>query len=691
MNPWLMSYLCLAMLCCVVVSAVFLWINLESIKNKERIYIEEKLAVIVEDLETQLEIFEDMGLKIKISNYYKPFYYQRNKYYEKALLEDFSQYLNYSPLVDELFLYHQGEKMIFCSDETTAGLKIFLEQFSAEEQEKIAEALYNPREQRILSTEYFVILLFPLNIESVNDYDTTLGVMIKKDILKERMQVVSGGLNGDIAIYAEKELVLDALEKMDITGENIFSCTGWKLFTVYYDAGKMAYFSGNLLAIQIMAIISLIIVVVFLASFFAWHSWKPVVLMIQKYRPSVKQGEEVYFENALEEINYMLEAIIGSNAEVNSLLEQKQNQLRNQLLILLLEGKYTFNIQAYLAQAQLNLPGPWFFVMSVSLKEEKVDEMLLENLSQLYKEYARATEGVYLYPISNIENKTISIICSVVERLQREEIYEEVCELTETCGNKARIGLGNIYENINHLSTSYLEALDRANRYMKKTAYTCDKDVVVQNKSEGLYRIINAMLNGKADEALEALEDYFTALIETQSVLMQQYFFSNFYVEMGHVYKKEQLELPEKYISLSVSTKNIAQFMVAAREMVSDFFEQLAMIQAKKLEDDSYGIVRYVNEHFMDYEITIENVAEEMNTNVLSVRSAIKKHSGKSYKEYMIFLRIEYAKELLLKKNLTVAETCQKVGYSNISHFIKIFKTYTGVTPAEYKVSDRKE
>lgn len=51
-----------------------------------------------------------------------------------------------------------------------------------------------------------------------------------------------------------------------------------------------------------------------------------------------------------------------------------------------------------------------------------------------------------------------------------------------------------------------------------------------------------------------------------------------------------------------------------------------------------------------------------------------------------MFLRIEYAKKLLMQEeDMTVAQICQKVGYSNIPYFIKLFKEMTGMTPAKYK------
>ena len=68
-----------------------------------------------------------------------------------------------------------------------------------------------------------------------------------------------------------------------------------------------------------------------------------------------------------------------------------------------------------------------------------------------------------------------------------------------------------------------------------------------------------------------------------------------------------------------------------------------------------------------------------------AVRKAINNQTGKLYKDYLMYLRIEYAKILLLQENMTAEEVCQKVGYSSISYFTKLFKKETGVTPAKYK------
>jgi len=60
-------------------------------------------------------------------------------------------------------------------------------------------------------------------------------------------------------------------------------------------------------------------------------------------------------------------------------------------------------------------------------------------------------------------------------------------------------------------------------------------------------------------------------------------------------------------------------------------------------------------------------------------------YTGKGYREYIIYLRIEYAKVLLQEEKYSVAEVCYKVGYVNVSYFIKLFKKMTGTTPLKFK------
>ena len=52
----------------------------------------------------------------------------------------------------------------------------------------------------------------------------------------------------------------------------------------------------------------------------------------------------------------------------------------------------------------------------------------------------------------------------------------------------------------------------------------------------------------------------------------------------------------------------------------------------------------------------------------------------------MTALRMETAKRLLAEENLSVSEVSERVCYASVSYFIKTFRQYAGMTPANYKI-----
>ncbi len=62
-----------------------------------------------------------------------------------------------------------------------------------------------------------------------------------------------------------------------------------------------------------------------------------------------------------------------------------------------------------------------------------------------------------------------------------------------------------------------------------------------------------------------------------------------------------------------------------------------------------------------------------------------KKHTGKTMRNYIAELRINYAAMLLRTTDMNILEISSTVGYDSLSHFITIFKSYFNVTPTSYR------
>lgn len=80
--------------------------------------------------------------------------------------------------------------------------------------------------------------------------------------------------------------------------------------------------------------------------------------------------------------------------------------------------------------------------------------------------------------------------------------------------------------------------------------------------------------------------------------------------------------------------------------------------------------------------ITITDIAEKFNMSVSNFSSRFKNEVGINPNTYLRKLKLNKAKEMLNYKNVT--EVASVLGYDNISHFIRLFKEYYGMTPKQY-------
>uniref|UniRef100_UPI00249458EA helix-turn-helix domain-containing protein n=1 Tax=Ruegeria atlantica TaxID=81569 RepID=UPI00249458EA len=64
---------------------------------------------------------------------------------------------------------------------------------------------------------------------------------------------------------------------------------------------------------------------------------------------------------------------------------------------------------------------------------------------------------------------------------------------------------------------------------------------------------------------------------------------------------------------------------------------------------------------------------------------------GQTASQVIARIKQEEAERLLTKDNKSVGETAQRLGYADPTAFSRAFRKWTGVSPAAYKKSNRKD
>lgn len=95
------------------------------------------------------------------------------------------------------------------------------------------------------------------------------------------------------------------------------------------------------------------------------------------------------------------------------------------------------------------------------------------------------------------------------------------------------------------------------------------------------------------------------------------------------------------------------------------------------------SIISFIELHYTD--ITVNQIAEHFNYHPNYLGKLFKKNTNNTLSEVIINIRLNHAKELLIKSNTSVEEIAFLVGYSNVSSFIRSFKKSFNLTPSKFR------
>ena len=87
----------------------------------------------------------------------------------------------------------------------------------------------------------------------------------------------------------------------------------------------------------------------------------------------------------------------------------------------------------------------------------------------------------------------------------------------------------------------------------------------------------------------------------------------------------------------------------------------------------------------LDRNLAIEEIARAVGIEPERFARAFKASAGKGVHSYINERRVEEAKVLLNKSNLSIADVAQRLGFESEERFLNIFRRRTGLTPTAYR------
>ena len=99
----------------------------------------------------------------------------------------------------------------------------------------------------------------------------------------------------------------------------------------------------------------------------------------------------------------------------------------------------------------------------------------------------------------------------------------------------------------------------------------------------------------------------------------------------------------------------------------------------------------YLSKCFANPNLMLQDVASEVGISQSHFSTVFAQETGITFTQYLTGLRIAKAKELLETSPLRSSEIAFQVGYNDAHYFSYLFKKHTGMTPSEYRKSNKNQ
>ena len=155
-------------------------------------------------------------------------------------------------------------------------------------------------------------------------------------------------------------------------------------------------------------------------------------------------------------------------------------------------------------------------------------------------------------------------------------------------------------------------------------------------------------------------------------------------------------ELCEQLVDIYMAKKDESESKITTQVGTKIILLQFILEMWKKgfvIENDTSGrntvekeMVSYIQQNFTG-KISLKEFGEQFHLSEKYISRYFKEHFHITLSQYITYLRLENAKQLLQDTDLSVTETAMQSGYQNVSYFIRSFKKTYGISPLKYRNS----
>lgn len=468
----------------------------------------------------------------------------------------------------------------------------------------------------------------------------------------------------------------------------------------------------SLLLMLLMSIVGSVLI-----FFFSLQNYRPLSeiksILSSRYLP--QDQEENKNEYTL--IRELIQISLSKEDELKNQISRFTPILKNNILLSLLTGnrnsKELENVD--LKALGIEIIGDSFIVLTI-----EVDDCSGFIKDETEQEYALTT-----FVISNVLNELLTtnnikfwqVIISrtkigLILNFASEETIDmhKLTELSNTMIDfleknfsiYVSVGISSLHKGIANIKKAFEQAEKALNlkitkSNMKVFSYvelSCD---LLQEERRFLpkdmeNKLLNAIKDGSEEEVNKICNEIFEYIKNLNSPHLAKIIFIylyGVYFQVLNTYPqdlKHEIKLePEEIMKLIVEEKSSKKIFSRVRSDFLTLTRNIILTKQKSGNDLIGSILEIVEREFSSPDISLLAISEKFGITPQYLSTIFKEKTGQNLSEYILGLRMNKAKELLLTTNYPVNQIAKLIGYTEVSGFTKAFKKFEGVSPNKFR------
>ena len=685
------------LLACSLIGSVLWRISSAEFRRVAVQTVNEQLDSIVEDIDEQWMMMRNISFSISTDITFRKNYFEQNPYYEIELLKNLSSYKKEVYISESYFFMYKNDNRVYSSGESKYDFDVFLKTLNIQDDpQQLHDVIDDVGTYAAIGCTVHnkpaCILTFPIHVAGVQGKETAavLCFLVTESSLKNRITMHEGFIKSPTYLLFDRtayvpvnaEPAASGVEGLllytdktgiDNTSKRFVKISSDGQITVILDIApeEIRVPMPTFIRLNTLHLFLAAVLAVLLAILAGYMIYSPINKLYRKF--NIESGPK---SNELQAIEAMLEDFKNENDRYKGDLESQYVTIKDQLLYLVLSGNKYYADLAASSFMGIRLQGPYYQIIVYKCPHEPDREQELQIIAAV--EDMSDNEAQQYMPRIKYQGYYV-ILVSLREDTDTGTLFEYINELFEPssiCGYSARFN--DIHAVPDYLALAIMDSRP-ANEWHAD-------DARILNEAE-MSRMTTALKRGSRDEALYL----FRSCIEEMRnrdlpETAERYGVSILFNRIVKAADERKTPVRSEMFYRIISSRDASTMISEIETVIAELCSQPSDSEEHNTSNDrSERIVQYLENNYSDKELTLEGLAEIFDLSDKYISALIKSTTGYTYKEYLIKLRIDKAKELLTTTDKNVTEICFECGYSHVPHFIKTFKGVTGYTPSVYK------